>query len=89
MIDVNVVVVGSPEKSTQGEVDPSMSLAAIKEDIIVSLNLDGEPSDWIIAVNSQDNRAVLKNYQPTNGDTLVLLPASSARGKAFRPKGQP
>jgi len=87
VIDVNVVVVDDPKKNTEGEVDPSMSLTAIKEDIAKSLDL-GDPAEWIIAVDPQNKKAVLKNYQPDNGDTLYLFRANTARGPAFVQKSK-
>ena len=87
MIDVNVVVVGYPEKNTEGEVEPSMSLTAIKEGIVKSLVL-GDPAEWVIAIDPQNKKTVLKNYQPDDGDTLYLFRADTARGPAFVPKGK-
>ena len=85
MIDVGVVVLSDPIIKDEGQIDPAMSLAAIRDDIVASYDL-GEPSDWLIAVRPKDLRDRLDAYRPSAGDTLDPLKASESRGVAFQRK---
>jgi hypothetical protein len=85
MIDVRVVVLGSSPQSVDGEVDPSVPLGAVKEDIVASLSL-GSPEDWLIAVSPQNTRVPMDGYRPESGDTVFLIRAGTARGSSFKRK---
>lgn len=85
-MDVSVTVFPDKGKSTDGEIDTSMSWADIRDDIVESLDLGGEPDQWSIAVSPRDLSVAPATYRLTEGDTLVLIKRTLTRSPAFKPR---
>ncbi len=90
MIDITVVLPDGTREA--GEIDQSLPLELIKEDIFTAYKdtyrLQGEASDYelLIKPSADSERLAPERYRISSGDLLYLLPINKIRSKGYIPK---
>ena len=80
---MKVTVLILPERRVgSGEIYPDIPLAGIRGDIAEAFNL-GDPDNWTLALVPTDLNVAPEDYRLGAGDTVLMMPRTTATRKGF------